>query len=189
MTNYKLLVQFILGWEGGKVNDKDDKGGLTNKGITYLTYKELCTKVYKVEPSKSHFDSLTSDEVGLMVEYFWKKSTANGSVNSQKVSEAITTWRWGSGQQGLIWFQKMLNECFDTKLLEDGIIGIKTCAKINALDDFYVFRMALKYRKERFEKICKSDPTQTKFLKGWLNRLGSFAKKHNEYEYFKTLLK
>ena len=33
------LVPFILSWEGGFVNDPDDVGGATNKGITIATWR------------------------------------------------------------------------------------------------------------------------------------------------------
>lgn len=32
MADYRKLKPFILKWEGGYVNDKDDLGGATNKG-------------------------------------------------------------------------------------------------------------------------------------------------------------
>ena len=36
MAEVKKLVPFILKWEGGFVNDPDDLGGATNKGVIYL---------------------------------------------------------------------------------------------------------------------------------------------------------
>lgn len=40
MANSSKLVPFILQWEGGFVNDPDDLGGATNKGITIGTFTE-----------------------------------------------------------------------------------------------------------------------------------------------------
>ena len=46
MPNYKTFVPFILRWEGKKITDDPiDSGGLTNKGVTFSTYKSLAKKV------------------------------------------------------------------------------------------------------------------------------------------------
>lgn len=35
---FKIGLKFVLKWEGGYVNNPNDKGGATNKGITQYTY-------------------------------------------------------------------------------------------------------------------------------------------------------
>lgn len=44
MANSSKLVPFILQWEGGFVNDPDDLGGATNKGITIGAFTEYRRK-------------------------------------------------------------------------------------------------------------------------------------------------
>ena len=38
MTTYAEALKFVLQWEGGFVDDVDDHGGRTNKGITQAVY-------------------------------------------------------------------------------------------------------------------------------------------------------
>lgn len=188
MTDYKLYVPFVLGWEGGYANDKDDKGGETWKGITFATYKSLCYKVYGCEPSKQHFLSLSDDAVGLMIKYFWDVSTSNNRIKSQKVAEAITSWAWGSGMQtGCMWFQQMLNKEYNAGLQVDGNIGILSVKFINSLDADELFRKAIAWRRDRFLTIVQRDATQRKWLQGWLNRLRKFAQRHGELDYFNRI--
>lgn len=49
MTNdtFEKMLKFVLEKEGGYVNDPNDLGGETNKGITTATYN-----VYKVRKNK-----------------------------------------------------------------------------------------------------------------------------------------
>ena len=178
--DYRKFVPFILRWEGGKSDNANDLGGLTYKGITYETYSALCKIVLKKDPNKKHFLNMTDEEVGLFVKYFWDKSTNNNQIASQKIAEAITSWRWGSGNLGLIWYQQMLNKEFDCKLVVDGIIGSASIAAINSIDADKLFEMSIKYRRERFYSICNSNTSQRIFLKGWLNRLVDFANRHSE---------
>lgn len=175
MPDYKKYVPFILIWEGGLVNDVDDNGGLTNKGITYNTYSSLCSRVYHCEPTRVHFESLTNDEVGLIVKWYWDGATRQNSINSQMIAETITGWYWGSGMLGLKWFQQMLRDEFKKDLVCDGVIGDISIKAINIIDETELFKAALMTRKQRFITIAENDKTQKKFLQGWINRLDSFA--------------
>ena len=187
MTNYKEYVPFVLRWEGGIADSASDLGGLTNKGVTWNTYLGVCVNVFGKKPTKEHFLSLTDEEVSLVVKYFWDKSTYFNRIESQKIAEAITSWRWGSGDLGLKWWQMMMNEQFDSNLVVDGIIGKASIAAINSIDPDVLFKAAIKYRKERFEYIAANVPKQYLNLKGWLNRLEEFSERHGELDYYKSL--
>ncbi len=178
MADYRLLVPFILRWEGGWADDKDDRGGKTNRGITINTYNTLSKRLLNLEPSMTNFKQLTKAQAGLFVKYFWDKSTSNNQVRSQKIAEAITTWRWGSGSYGLKEFQRLLNRKYHASLKVDGAIGSKTVAQINAINPDRLFDDMLIARKAFFERLALRDPSQKKFLKGWINRLTSFGKTH-----------
>lgn len=178
MANYKLLVPFILRWEGGWADDKDDKGGKTNRGITIDTYNALAKQLLGIEPSLENFRQLTKEQAGLFVKYFWDKSTGNNRINSQKIAEAITTWRWGSGGYGLKEFQRLLNEKHNANLKVDGGIGTNTVGVVNKIDENKLFDEMIIARKLFFENLAKRDPSQMKFLKGWTNRLSNFAQTH-----------
>ena len=185
--DYRIYVPFVLCWEGGVSDIAADNGGLTYKGITHETYSTLCQTVLKKAPSREHFLNLTDEEVGLFVKYYWDKSTNNNQIASQKIAEAITSWFWGSGKLGLMWYQRMLNKEYGCKLVVDGVIGNASIVAINSIDPDSLFRMSIKYRYNRFHQICKQNPSQKVFLKGWLNRLQDFAERHGELDFYNGL--
>ena len=41
MANVNKLAPFILKWEGGFVDHKNDKGGATNMGVTIATWRQV----------------------------------------------------------------------------------------------------------------------------------------------------
>lgn len=42
MATKERIVKFIKDREGGFVNDPNDRGGATNKGVTLATYRKVC---------------------------------------------------------------------------------------------------------------------------------------------------
>lgn len=178
MADYKKLVPFILRWEGGKVNDPDDRGGLTNKGITRATFVELSQKVLGIAPTIANFNNLTSDQAAKFIKYYFDIATYNNSIKNEEIAFIITNWFWGSGRGGLIQFQKMLNSKFGTNLTVDGEIGPKTINAINSINAKLLYNEAIKWRANFFKQIAANDPSQKKFLNGWLNRLNDFVNKY-----------
>jgi hypothetical protein len=71
-----------------------------------------------------------------------------------------------------------------------GLFGGNSLDKaINLLDADDLFKIALIYRYNRFHTICKRNHSQYANLRGWINRLNDFAKKHNEKGNFVAVMK
>ena len=52
MADYRRLVPFILKKEGGFVDDPDDLGGATNKGVTFATFQYYMGKNKTIDDLK-----------------------------------------------------------------------------------------------------------------------------------------
>ena len=66
---FKKALSFVLKWEGGYVNNPNDKGGATNKGITQYTYNSWLVR--KGKPRKDvKFISDTEVET-IYYENYW----------------------------------------------------------------------------------------------------------------------
>ena len=58
MANHKVLIPFILRWEGGFANVPGDRGGATNKGVTLATFR----MVYGSDKTESDLRRMTNSQ-------------------------------------------------------------------------------------------------------------------------------
>lgn len=166
MADVNKLVPFILKWEGGFVNDPDDLGGATNKGVTFATYKEYCKKKGRKEPTIEDLKNISVEEwTDIMKGSYWDRWKAD-QIKNQSVANILVDWVWMSGVHGIKKPQAVLG------VKADGLVGPNT---INALNSYpsqrELFDRIKQARYAFIDDICKSRPANEKFRKGWCNRL------------------
>lgn len=162
MADYKILKPFILRWEGGFVNDPNDSGGATNKGVTLATYRRYKGEGATVDGLKA----ITDEEwTAIFKQMYWDKFKAD-EIQSQCVANLCVDWYWMSGTKAIKYVQRLIGAT------EDGIVGKQTLARLNAKGDGLVLHI-YNYRKDFYHRIVASRPTQKRFLRGWLNRLNA----------------
>lgn len=163
MADYRKLMPFILKWEGGYSNDKDDLGGATYKGITLATFRS----VYGNDKTVRDLRAMTSQQwEHIFKTLFWDSWQAD-RINDQNVANILVDWTWGSGSYGIKIPQRMLG------VAVDGIVGGKTLAAVNARDGKVLFNELKEERIAYIGRICRTRPQNRKFRQGWLNRINS----------------
>ena len=169
MANVSKLLPFILSWEGGYVNDPHDKGGATNKGVTIATWRKVgYDKDGDGDIDVDDLKQLTEADVlnRVLKPHYWDRWQAD-RISSQPVANILVDWVWGSGANGIKIPQRLLG------LKQDGIVGPVTLSAINKADPLVLFN-TIKVEREAFLwRIVDRDPTQKRFIKGWLNRLNA----------------
>ena len=163
MADYRKLKPFILKWEGGFVNDKDDLGGATNKGVTLATFRS----VYGQGKTATDLRNMTDQQwETIFKKHFWDKWRAD-EIEDQSVANILVDWLWASGSYGIKIPQRVLG------VAVDGIVGAKTIAAVNAKDGNSFFKEVRQERIDFIDRICNSRPQNKKFKKGWLNRINA----------------
>jgi lysozyme family protein len=164
MADAKKLMPHILQWEGGFVNDPDDSGGATMKGVTLATFRKFYGKTATVAQLKA----ITDDQwLHIFKVGYWDKLRGD-DINSQSVANTMVDWGYNSGPATAAKKVQAI-----VGVVADGAIGPKTIAAINAVSAKELFDKIQVARKAFYENIVKNKPSQQKFLKGWLNRLNS----------------
>jgi lysozyme family protein len=167
MADVNRLAPFILKWEGGFVNDPVDRGGATNMGVTIATWQHVgYDKDGDGEIGVSDLRLLTKEEVvnRVLKPHYWDRWRAD-EINSQPVADILVDWVWGSGVYGIKIPQKVLGVTID------GMVGPKTLAAVNDADPLTFFNEIKKEREVFLNRIVERDPSQKRFIKGWMNRL------------------
>lgn len=169
MANAKKLIPFILKWEGGFVNDPDDLGGATNKGITIGTFGEYRKRKGLPPPTVQDIKNLSDkDWYEIFKTMYWDRWKADG-IKSQSVADILVDWVWASGVHGIKRPQRILG------VSPDGIVGNRTIAALNAADPKKLFDAIKADRAKFIDEICKARPKNEKYRRGWMNRINAIV--------------
>lgn len=164
MAEFDKYAPKLLQFEGGYVNHPEDRGGITNKGITLATYREYCGQ-HKTIKDLQNMSYGTWQKI--MKDMYWDKCNAD-KIENQSLAEIIVDWCVNSGMVGL----RKVQEIVGCK--PDGIAGPITLSLINTSDAETLFDRLWKARHQFYVNIVKRSPSQKVFMNGWMNRLNSF---------------
>ncbi len=140
---FEEALKFTLKSEGGRSNNRNDKGGATNLGITQNVYN-----AYRKESHLTPQDvnQITMNEAKKIYhDKYWVASGANKLSNKK---EAIAL--------------------FDTAVLH----GVSGASKLHDKSNGDLNKF-LELREQKYSQIVSRDATQGIFFKGWQNRVSN----------------
>lgn len=176
MAKFNLALLKALSHEGGYVNDPDDLGGETYKGIARNSHSSWSGwKIIDKSKQDKSFPANLVNNVNLQqlveqfyLESFWQPLKAD-QIQNQTSANSVFDFAVNTG---CITSTRLVQSIVGTKI--DGIIGQITLNKINSMDHGH-FQAALTVAKmEYYMNIIRRRPTSKKFLLGWLSRSLSF---------------
>ena len=170
MADVMRFAPVLFASEGGFVDDPDDAGGATNMGVTLTTWRDVGRDIDgDGDIDAGDLKSLSKDEVirKVLKPHYWDRWQAD-RIRNQSVADILVDWVYNSGSAGIRIPQRILG------VKDDGIVGPVTIDAVNGADQEALFRKILRARESYYRDLVIRKPSQSKFLKGWLNRLKEF---------------
>lgn len=168
MSSFDLAIPVVLRHEGGLVNNPNDPGGITNFGVSlrWLKSKGLAGDIdHDGDVDANDIKRMTVDEAKDFYKRFWWDAYRYEFVQAQMVATKIFDAAVNMGAprahklaQGVV------------GLTQDGIIGPKSLAEINAMPSLKFLVAYQEAMAQFYRQLVQLDPRRQEFLKGWLNR-------------------
>ncbi|NRA56259.1 MAG: peptidoglycan-binding protein [Gammaproteobacteria bacterium] len=150
---FDVAFNWIMLAEGGYSNDATDRGGETLYGLSRRSYPNL------------DFNTLTLAKAKMIYHRdFWRACHAEQLPSI--IAIALFDAAVNHGVRGAV---EILQRAAGAK--PDGIIGNKTIGRILDSNHSDLLALFLARRCRRYARIVVNDPSQNRFLLGWMNRI------------------
>ena len=175
MAEFKVAEKYVLVNEGGYVNDPDDSGGETYRGISRKNFPGWSGwEIVDGHKPLRHGEFINSKILDAQVNTFYKVNfwdkMKGDQISNQNVASYFYDFFVTSGGNAVIELQKVLG--IDPQTPNFGPL---TLSKVNAYEGNLLL-MLHDARTEYYERIGTGK--NAKFLKGWLARASKM------YQYF-----
>lgn len=161
MSSFTPALRFVLRWEGGFVDDPDDRGGRTNKGVTQAVYDKW--RAAHGHPQKDVLH-ISDDEVAAIYEQnYWLRAKCDRLRDALDMTQFDTAVNMGVRRA-----TRILQMAVGAEV--DGAFGPATQAACDTCDLGTALIKYCEIRESLYRRFAKA-PGQAKFLRGWMNRL------------------
>ena len=159
-------LPFILRWEGGFVDDPDDRGGRTNKGVTQNVYQTWRTDQGLPQQDVQQIND--QEVAAIYYQRYWLPAKCDALRRKLDLAAFDTAVNMGPNRA-----IKVLQQAVGCDA--DGAFGDKTKAACDGCD---LGEAMINYCdiREGIYRTLAQRPGQDKFLKGWLNRLNALRR-------------
>ena len=166
MADFLPAFRKVIGEEGGFSDEKHDRGGPTKYGITQRTLAEWWRHLGRDgEPTRGDVQILTETEAREIYRTLWWGRYGLGRITEQTLATKIFDMAVNMGPHAAVVIAQRA-----VGAVADGALGPKTIAALALADPEEALAKMRELAAERYRKIVAEDPTQERFLSGWLAR-------------------
>ena len=172
MSEFQPALQKVLSHEGGYVNDPDDPGGETYRGVARNMHSkwsgwvriDMC-KNQSGFPANLEKDTELQNEIARFYQInFWDKINGD-NIQNQLVANSIFDFSVNAGVKTSASLAQLVVETE-----ADGVIGPQSLEKINAFDPDHFLAVFTLAKIARYMAIIRKRPASKKYLYGWITR-------------------
>lgn len=171
MAEFAPAFKLTMKYEGGYANDKSDRGGETYRGISRNNWRgwEGWALVDGMKANKEFPRCLDYNaELQAKVETFYRRNFWM-PIMAEIKDQALVDWLFDKGvNMGIQRAYKLLQRALHVD--QDGVIGPQTRAMIQQSDPVQLLADCRDEAKRFYTNLALKDPSQSKFLHGWLAR-------------------
>jgi lysozyme family protein len=165
-ADFERALDFVLEVEGGYTNDPVDRGGATNKGIFQRVYDRY-RKAEGLRPADvRHILNIEVEEI--YRDAYWLEGDCDRLPWPMSLVHFDACVNTGVTQAA-----RFLQRSAGAE--PDGRIGPKTMEALRSLltreTPLAVAERLLRRREPLYRRLVQVDPSQKRFLQGWLNRV------------------
>lgn len=165
-NSFEMALDYTFVNEGGFSNDKNDPGGATRFGITKAEASRWRKRPVSVEEMKS----FPVEEAKAIYKAWYWDSLSLDKVVSPGVAICMFDIGVVRGIGVPPKYAQQICNAHGADLVLDGHIGPKTIAAINATNPSVFIRDFSSKAEAGFRAIVARNASQSRFLKGWVNR-------------------
>jgi lysozyme family protein len=161
MATFEKAITYVIKNEKGDSDDPADYGGATHDGITLK--EAIRWGITTKEDLFSMSDSLRNN---IYKADYWFMD----GINDQRVATKFFDMYVNRPPRTAIRLLQVACNNLQARLEVDGIYGPKTEAVVNACDPSLLLDQLVIVNVASYKAIVEKDPTQVKWINGWLNR-------------------
>lgn len=162
MASFDIFLPILLKFEGGYVNDPEDPGGETNKGVTIAVFQNCAHELLGIDPTSDNLKALTDAQAGIIYKALYWNKIQGDAIALQDLANIVCDFFVNAGSHATKLLQTVMLQ-MGANVAVDGVIGPGSIAALNGLPQAEVYRRYKQGRIEYYEALGQRFP---KFLNG-----------------------
>lgn len=184
--NFEIANKFTKAAEGGLTDDPDDRGGITNHGVSLAFLRGLAEESQanretlhrmqiRLPITREVIKTLTPDKATSLFRWqFWNRLHLDDGMPLRMACLIYDA----AVNHGRAWGVRLAQRGYNAagqgaRLDDDGVLGPLTRKALSSADTPAVHDAILKARRAYYEAIIAHDARQERFRRGWMNRVAN----------------